>query len=182
VERSYTISNIDKTCSSMASKAPRHAPQQRRMLVDMRIHSVNSWGPSSRRGNTTAWALRFARQWEAEARRRTRSAERTRASRSSRRRMAGGGEAWSTSRRSPPRASAAGVHRELLPVTTSPSACCRPPPRPGAARSPPLHGFRYVPLVSVGEMPSVLLFPILSCACVLPTHWIASWKMLNLSM
>jgi hypothetical protein len=64
MERSYTISNLDKTCSSMASKAPRHAPQRRRMLVDMRIRSVNSWGPSSRRGNTAAWALRFARQWE----------------------------------------------------------------------------------------------------------------------
>jgi hypothetical protein len=61
VERSYTISNIDKTCSSMASKAPRHARQQRRMLVDMRIRSVSSWGPSSRRGNTTAWALRFCK-------------------------------------------------------------------------------------------------------------------------
>jgi hypothetical protein len=46
VERSYTISNIDKTCSSMGSKAPRHASQGRRMVVDMRIRSVNSWGPS----------------------------------------------------------------------------------------------------------------------------------------
>jgi hypothetical protein len=81
---------------------------------------------------------RCERGWglEGEARRRTRPAGGARADRISRRHMAGGGEVWSTSRWSPPRASAAGVHGELLlPVTASPSACCRPPPRPGAAVS-----------------------------------------------
>jgi hypothetical protein len=78
---------------------------------------------------------RCEREWglDGEARRRTRPAGGARAGRISPRRMIGGGEAWSTSRWLPPRpSSAAGVHGELLSVTTSPSACCRPPPRPGA--------------------------------------------------
>jgi hypothetical protein len=58
-------------------------------------------------------------------------------------------------------------------------AITSPGPR---VRSPPLHVFRSVLLVFVGEMPSFLFFPCLSSACVLPTHWIACWKMLNFSI
>jgi hypothetical protein len=35
-----------------------------RMILDMRLGSVNSWGPSSRRGATMAGARRFGRQWK----------------------------------------------------------------------------------------------------------------------
>jgi hypothetical protein len=87
-------------------------------------------------------------------------------------------------------ARAAGRLPELL-LPTFMGRCCRwPPPRAPAAghlhdlvpRSPPLHGFRYASLVSVGEMSSILFFPCLSSACVLPNHRIASWKMPDFSI
>jgi hypothetical protein len=53
---------------------------------------------------------------------------------------------------------------------------------PGPRVPSPLHIFRSASLVSVGEMSSVLLFPCLPSACVLPTDRIASWKMPNFSI
>jgi hypothetical protein len=99
------------------------------------------------------------------------------------------GGAWLAAARRGARA--AGRLPELL-LPAFMGRCCRwPPPRAPAAGH--LHDLvlrglllfkasRSASLVSVGEMLFVLFFPCLSSACVLPTHWIASWKMPDFSI